>query len=242
MSNQELTALLTTLLTYPRENEFLEFKTNQVEKEEIGKRISALSNGAALTGKDYGYLVFGVEDQTHKVVGTTFQPTLFKIGNEELEHWLAQRLSPRIDFRLFEFEFEGKKVALFQVPAASGQPVSFHHNDYVRVGSQTRFLRDFPEKERKLWSSPASEFEREPAMKNVSVADVIALLDTQAFFDLMLKIPYPTRQEGVIDRLLDENMVVRSNGHYHITNLGALLFAKDIRRFDTIARKAVCTI
>lgn len=239
MSTQELTALLTELLAYPKENEFLEFKVNQYEKEEIGKRISALANGAALVGKDYGYLVFGVEDQSHQVVGTSFQPTLFKIGNEELEHWLAQRLNPKIDFRLLEFEFEGKKVALFQIPAASGQPVSFHHDDYIRVGSQTRYLKDFSEKERKLWLRPAIGFEREAAMKNVSESDIVALLDTQAFFDLMLKIPYPTTQTGVVERLLHEKLILKSNGHYHITNLGALLFPKDITRFETVARKAI---
>ncbi len=239
MNKQELTALLTTLLTYPKENEFLEFKVNQYEKEEIGERISALSNGAALLGKEYGYLAFGVEDQTRQVLGTNFQPTLFKVGNEELEHWLAQRLNPRIDFRLYEFEFHSKNIALFQIPAASGQPVSFQYIEYIRVGSLTRKLREFPEKERKLWRRPASEFEREPALKNVTAADVVELLDTQSFFDLMLKMPYPTTQAGVIERLLEENLILRSNGHYHISNLGALLFAKEISHFDTIARKAI---
>jgi predicted HTH transcriptional regulator len=239
MSDQELKDLLATLLAHPKENEFLEFKVNQYDKEEIGKRLSALANGAALLAKEYGYLVFGVENEKHQVVGTTFQPTLFKIGNEELEHWLAQRLNPRIDFRLYEFKYDEKNIVLFQVPAAKGQPVSFSHHDYVRVGSQTRSLKDFPEKERKLWERPATDFEREPALKKVSASDVIKLLDTQAFFDLLLKMPYPSTQSGVLDRLLDEKLIVRSNGHFHISNLGALLFAKNIRDFETVARKAV---
>lgn len=239
MSDQELKDLLVTLLALPKENEFLEFKVNQYDKEEIGKRISALANGAALLAKEYGYLVFGVENEKHQVVGTTFQPTLFKIGNEELEHWLAQRLNPRIDFRLYEFKYDEKNIVLFQIPAAKGQPVSFLHNDYIRVGSLTRPLKDFPEKERKLWERPATDFEREPALKNVSASDVIKLLDTQAFFDLLLKMPYPSTQLGVLDRLLDEKLIVRSNGHFHISNLGALLFAKNIGDFETVARKAV---
>ena len=239
MKEQELKELFIALLAYPKENEFLEFKVNQYEKEEVGKRLSALSNGAALLSKEYGYLVFGVENETHRVVGTTFQPTLFKIGSEELEHWLAQRLNPRIDFRLYEFKYDEKNIVLFQIPAAKGQPVSFLHNDYIRVGSLTRPLKDFPEKERKLWERPATDFEREPALKNLSASDVIALLDTQTFFDLLLKIPYPTTQSGVLDRLLDEKMIMRSNGHFHISNLGALLFAKNIGKFETVARKAV---
>ncbi|MFZ4476904.1 MAG: ATP-binding protein [Saprospiraceae bacterium] len=239
MKEQELKDLLVSLLAYPKENEYLEFKVNQYEKEEIGKRLSALSNGAALVSKEFGYLVFGVENETHHVIGTTFQPTLFKIGNEELEHWLAQRLNPRIDFRLYEFKYDERNIVLFQIPAAKGQPVSFLHNDYIRVGSLTRPLKDFPEKERKLWERPATDFEREPALKNVSSTDVIALLDTQAVFDLLLKMPYPTTQSGVLDRLLDEKLIIRSNGHFHISNLGALLFAKNIGMFETVARKAV---
>lgn len=239
MSDQELKDLLVTLLALPKENEFLEFKVNQYDKEEIGKRLSALANGAALLAKEYGYLIFGVENEKHQVVGTTFQPTLFKVGNEELENWLTQRLNPRIDFRLFEFKFQEKHIALFQIPAAKGQPVAFEYVEYMRVGSLTRKLREFPEKERKLWERPATDFEREPALKNVSANDVIALLDTQAFFDLLLKMPYPGTQSGVLDRLLDEKLIVRSNGHFHISNLGALLFAKNIRDFETVARKAV---
>ena len=239
MSDQELNDLLVTLLALPKENEFLEFKVNQYDKEEIGKRLSALANGAAPLAKEYGYLIFGVENEKHQVVGTTFQPTLFKVGNEELENWLTQRLNPRIDFRLFEFKFQGKHIALFQIPAAKGQPVAFEYVEYMRVGSLTRKLREFPEKERKLWERPATDFEREPALKNVSANDVIALLDTQAFCDLLLKMPYPGTQSGVLDRLLDEKLIVRSNGHFHISNLGALLFAKNIRDFETVARKAV---
>ena len=239
MSDQELNDLLVTLLALPKENEFLEFKVNQYDKEEIGKRLSALANGAAPLAKEYGYLIFGVENEKHQVVGTTFQPTLFKVGNEELENWLTQRLNPRIDFRLFEFKFQEKHIALFQIPAAKGQPVAFEYVEYMRVGSLTRKLREFPEKERKLWERPATDFEREPALKNVSANDVIALLDTQAFFDLLLKMPYPGTQSRVLDRLLDEKLIVRSNGHFHISNLGALLFAKNIRDFETVARKAV---
>ena len=78
MREQELKDLLISLLGHPKENEFLEFKVNQYDKEEIGKRLSALANGAALFSKEYGYLVFGIENETHRVVGTTFKPTLFQ--------------------------------------------------------------------------------------------------------------------------------------------------------------------
>ena len=46
----------------------------------------------------YGYIAFGVKDDTLEVVGTDFYATRAKIGNEELESWQSIRLSLRVDF------------------------------------------------------------------------------------------------------------------------------------------------
>ena len=238
MNEQELHSLMLRLLT-AKENEFIEFKENNTKPEEIGKRISALSNGAALVGQQYGYLIFGIEDTSHKVVGTNFSPSTEKIGNEELEMWLSRMLSPRIDFRMYEFVYQDKNIAMFHIPAASSQPVNFQNNAYIRVGSITKPLKDYPEKERKLWQNSSSEFEKEMALSSISAAEVVSLLDTQSVFDMLLKIPYPTNQGGVIDKLISEKFIERSNGHFNITNLGALLFAKNINSFSTISRKTV---
>jgi len=63
---------------------------------EIGECISALSNAAALHGKTLAYMIWGIADCTHDIVGTRFQPAKFKKGNEELENWLLHLLNPRI--------------------------------------------------------------------------------------------------------------------------------------------------
>jgi ATP-dependent DNA helicase RecG len=56
----------------PAESEWLEYKVDNSNPETIGKNISALSNGAALYGRPFGYVVWGVEDDTHEIVGTKF--------------------------------------------------------------------------------------------------------------------------------------------------------------------------
>lgn len=66
--------LVLKLIQQPTEQEWLEFKHNFHNADEIGKRISALANGACLCDKKFGYLVFGVEDGTHNIVGTSFSP------------------------------------------------------------------------------------------------------------------------------------------------------------------------
>ncbi|MDE5552862.1 MAG: ATP-binding protein [Muribaculaceae bacterium] len=73
MNELELTSLLDRLVARPEESEWLEFKHNFHSREEIGERISALSNNAALINLPYGYLVFGVEDGSHNIVGTSFK-------------------------------------------------------------------------------------------------------------------------------------------------------------------------
>lgn len=117
-------SLILSLTQQPTEQEWLEFKHNFHSSDEIGKRISALANGACLSGKKFGYLVFGVEDGTHNIVGTSFSPKTKKAkGNEDLEHWLVSRLSPKIHFTIHELQIDGKAVVLFEIPAATDMPI-----------------------------------------------------------------------------------------------------------------------
>ncbi len=189
MKENELRNLLTDLISLPKENEYVEFKTNNYKPESIGEYLSALSNSANLVKEKFGYLVFGIEDETHKVVGTNFKASQTKIGNTELEVWLSLRLTPSISFNIYEFQYLDQNITLFRVPATRDQPVLFNSTAYIRIGSILKPLKNYPEKERKLWQNPSSEFELEIAKENIVAADVIALLDTQTIFDIFLKIP-----------------------------------------------------
>lgn len=154
--------LVLQLLQEPSEQEWLEFKENYHSAEEIGERISALSNGACIRNKRYGYLIFGVKDHDHSIVGTTFDPKKQKAkGNEDLEFWLLTRLNPRIDFKIHELEIEGKHLVLFEIPATSGSPVSFLHEAYIRIGSYTKKLKDYPDKAKKIWQSMETDWSAE---------------------------------------------------------------------------------
>lgn len=154
--------LVLKLIQQPTEQEWLEFKHNFHNADEIGKRISALANGACLCDKKFGYLVFGVEDGTHHIVGTSFSPKTKKAkGNEDLEHWLVSRLSPKIHFAIHELQIDGKAVALFEIPAATDTPISFLHEPYIRIGSFTKLLKQYPDQSRKLWQNRADDWSAE---------------------------------------------------------------------------------
>jgi len=155
-------SLILSLTQQPTEQEWLEFKHNFHSSDEIGKRISALANGACLSGKKFGYLVFGVEDGTHNIVGTSFSPKTKKAkGNEDLEHWLVSRLSPKIHFTIHELQIDGKAVVLFEIPASTDMPISFLHEPYIRIGSFTKPLKHYPDQSRKLWQNRADDWSAE---------------------------------------------------------------------------------
>lgn len=73
-----------TIITASRESEWVEFKLNNSNPQEIGEYISALSNSASLHQRNKGYLIFGIDDKTHQIVGTTFEPSNSSKGNQEL--------------------------------------------------------------------------------------------------------------------------------------------------------------
>lgn len=239
-SENELLGILTELRKLPRETEWVEFKHNNANPDEIGEYLSALANAAALTGKVHAYLVWGVNDDSHEAVGTTFNPATTKVGNEELESWLLRHLSPKINFRFHSLQVEGKPIILLEIGAAFRHPVQFKYTEFIRIGSYKKKLKDFPEKERELWRVfDRIPFEKEIAAESVTAEDVLRLLDYPAYFDL-LSLPLPEGRDGILAALSADDMIAADkSGKWNITNLGAVLFAKRLADFRTLTRKAV---
>ena len=239
ISQEELVKLLKELQELPHESEWVEFKLNYGNPQEIGEYISALSNSACYHKREYAYLVFGIEDSTHSLYGTSFSPRQTKIGNQELENWLATQLNPRIDFNIFEFDFYGKHFAMFRISATRNTPVSFRGEYYIRIGSYKKLLDDHPERERKIWHIEKQYvFENETAMENVSADDILQLIDYPKFFE-MLKLPLPSNRKGILDRMIQEKIIVSNQLGYTIKIIGALLFANNLDDFGSLARKAI---
>jgi len=82
MTQTELHELLVEICAQPQEEPWLEFKLNYANNDEIGEYISAISNGATISNKSFGYLVWGVEDITHAIKGTRFSFSIAKEGNQ----------------------------------------------------------------------------------------------------------------------------------------------------------------
>lgn len=238
-----LEGLVRELCKLPNETEWVEFKVNRAEPEEIGEYISALANSAAVAGKAFAYLVWGVEDANHNIVGTGVDPTILKVGNEELESWLLRLLTPKIHFVFYQFSIDAKRLVLLEIERAFRHPVRFQGNEYIRIGSYKKKLKDFPDRERTLWRFfERMPFEKGLAAEEIQQEDVLRLLDYPAYFDLTGG-ALPESRQGIINALERDELIARSeSGAWNITNLGAMLFAKRLSEFRPLDRKAVRVI
>jgi predicted HTH transcriptional regulator len=219
----------------------VEFKHNNDDPPMIGEYISALANAAALLGKQSAYLVWGIENESHAVLGTPFRPSRARHKQQELESWLLQKMAPKIHFRFHEFaDLNDLPVVLLEVQAASHTPVQFDGTEYIRVGSYKKKLREFPEKERGLWRVfDRVPFEQQCAAQKLTADRVLKLLDYPAYFDLTDQ-PLPDGRDAILSALEADRLIRRGdNGQWDISNLGAILFAKRLQDFDTVSRKAV---
>ncbi|HEV7503396.1 MAG TPA: ATP-binding protein [Thermoanaerobaculia bacterium] len=241
MTTESTTQLLLRLASLPYETEWVELKRDNADPGEIGEYLSAISNSAALHGKEAGFIAWGITDGAHELVGTGFRPRGSRVGSEELESWLARLLTPRINFKIHEVEWEGRTFVLFEVPAAAHTPVRFKESEFVRVGSYKKKLRDYPEKERELWASLSGKppFEQGLARASIPSDEVLALLDYPSYLDLTGQ-RLPEARESVLAKLVSEKFILAAgDDRYGITNLGAILLARDLQAFEHLRRKAV---
>jgi len=136
MDVSKLKEMLDEWRRFPSENEWIEFKSakNKFSTDEIGKYFSALSNEAKLKGKDYGWLIFGVEDANKDIVGTQYR--VGRASLDSLKQEVSMHTASGLTFvEIYELKYEAGRVILFQIPPASkGIPTSWKGHYYGRNG------------------------------------------------------------------------------------------------------------
>lgn len=237
---ENLDKLVVELCKLPNETPWLEFKHNNYSPDMIGKDISALANGATLYEKTCAYMVWGVDDETHEIIGTDKTLQNVKKGNQELENWLRGLLSNNANFEFYNTIVNNKNVGVLIIYCAVSQPVKFEKTEYIRIGSYTKKLNDHPQVQAKLWDKlRASNFEETIAMKDLSLQNALNLIEYSTYFSLSDK-QIPSDNEKIAHYLLEESIIKRQdNALYSITNLGAILFAKRLDDFPRLSRKAI---
>ena len=146
----DLKKIVQSLLSSVSEEEWYEYKENWYDAVGIGEYISSLSNAAAMCGEECAYLIWGVNNATHEVVGTTFNYHM-DVKNEPLQHFLARQVTPDVGFSFAEITMKGKRVVVLMIPAARQVPTSFNGMRYLRIGSSKVNLNKYPERESQLF-------------------------------------------------------------------------------------------
>jgi len=147
--------LLLEIINNNDEREWVEFKTNypaEKHAQDIGEYISALSNSATLHKQNYAYMIWGVENNTRKILGTDFKYDLDINGSEVFKHYLARNLEPRISFKFEEVYIDDKRLVALIIPATKDVITEFNHERFIRIGSSKEKLKKFPKYEAELWA------------------------------------------------------------------------------------------
>ena len=237
---ENLEKLVMELCKITIETPWLEFKHNNYDPEMIGKDICALANGATLHDKQFAYMLWGIDDSTHEIIGTDKNLQNIKKGNQELESWLRTQLSTNANFEFHHTTVNNNPIGVLIIYKAVSRPIMFEKIEYIRVGSYTKKLNDHPELASQLWDKlKNNKFEEDIAKSDLGLADALNLLDYSCYFDLMNE-SIPSDHEKISHYLLEEGIIAKQdNALYSITNLGAILFAKRLDDFPKLSRKAI---
>lgn len=238
---KNLEKLVEELCKLPSETSWIEFKHDNYKPDMIGEDISALANSAALSEKSSAYMIWGVHDETHEIIGTNHDLQSVKVGQQELENWLRSLLSDNAVFEFHKVPVKYKTIGLLIIDRATSRTVTFKKIDYIRIGSYTKRLSDCPSVQGVLWDKIRNlKFENQYAEHDLTQESVVQLLNYSTYFDLWENLPQPTNLVGIIHYLSEEEFIIKQdNGLYGITNLGAIVLAKDLSHFKKLKRKSI---
>jgi ATP-dependent DNA helicase RecG len=212
------------------EDEHLEFKEakNQYDTDKALRYCVAIANEGG------GKLILGVTDRIpRRVVGTHAF-----LNPHVMQSKILDKFRMRVEIE--EVTHTDRRVLIFHIPSRPiGTAYQFEGAYLMRSGEDTVPMTE--DRLRHIFDEGKPNWLLRSARDNVTNDDIVRLLDTQSYFDLM-RIPYPENRQGVIDRFVAENFVVHTAAISFVTNLGALLFAKRLLDFDGLMRKTLRVI
>lgn len=210
----------------PSEHQRLEFKEakNQFDSRRLHEYCVAIANEGG------GVLLLGIADKPPRpVVGTQAYPDTVAAAEK-----LFQAIGFRVDIE--EVAHPSGRVLVFHIPSRP-RGTAYHLDGKYLMRSGEALVPMSEDQLRRIFAEGEPDWLEEQSKTGLDAQQVVELLDTQTFFEL-LKLPYPTDRSGVIDRLMQERLIDAQGGTYAIRRLGALLLAKRLEDFPDLARKA----
>ncbi|MEK6563758.1 MAG: RNA-binding domain-containing protein [Candidatus Omnitrophota bacterium] len=207
MDQTKILEKLRKLLSLPAETEWVEFKHAKQDFpfDKMGKYFSAISNEANLNDKECGWLVFGVDDKTKKVLGSGYR-AYGRRALDRLKKEIADKTTARITFiEIYELEKDGKRIIMFQVPSApQGMPVSWEGHYYGREGESLAALS--PQEYEAIRNQTKPDWSAQ-VCDGVSVSDLDANAILKARQEFKIKFPNLSADAGIWDDITLLNKV-----------------------------------
>jgi ATP-dependent DNA helicase RecG len=229
-----LKALEASLYPIPTELNELDWKSGlSSNTDRLAQHISAFSNN-----KGGGAFVFGVHDDgslfdiDQQEITRAIQ-TLGNIANNNLCHPIAIEHSV--------VEYKGHNLLFVYVPEQKDKPIHLRgkdiFNSYIRSAGQTvkmsrtqvRFM---------IATSEGLTFEKQSALANLTSDKLLDLLNYKSFYALLDK-NLPSSEDAILNKMTEFNFCYNNKGLWTITNLGAILFANNLKDFPTLNDREV---
>lgn len=217
---------LNAWINAPRENEQLEFKEAKTQY----NLTKLYRYCVAITNEGGGTIILGVTDKRPRIVIgiNAFQ------NPEDIQSKILDKLHFRIVVETL-IHPDGRVLVFHIHPRPKGTAYQFDGSYLMRSTEDTVPMTE--DRLRAIFNEGKPSWLSEIARTCLRADEIIQLLDTQSYFDI-LKLPYPAQREGVLERFAGEKLIIARSDSYDITNLGALLFSKNLKEFEGVQRKA----
>lgn len=220
----------------PTELNEIDWKADLSPKnDKLCQHISAFAN---MPGG--GFLVFGVDNKTAHIVGIEKG----KADNivERLASLCRDGVDPLVKIDHSIETFRGEALLFVYIQESAVKPVHLIHktieDSFIRSGGTTR-KASRQEVGALMLNSKSPTWEELHASKLLTELEVVTLLEYDKILELLGK-PMPSDIKEVLQWMVEEKMLVDVDGKgYYITNFGAIAAAKDLNKFDGLARKTV---
>jgi len=229
-----INCLKNSLYPIPAELNEIDWKSGLSEKtERLAQHLCAFSN---LEGG--GFLVFGVNNDA----------TMFSVTKEQADEIIKtlgnialNNLSQSIQIQHNTEEYNGNALLFIHIPEQTEKPVYLRgktiYDSYRRSAGQTVKMSPHEVKQM-IAESQGLLFHEQIAQTKLTADDVLRLLDYDCYFQLA-KRNLPENKTGILDALAEAEFIVKQGDYWDITNLGALLFARDLTKFKGLDYKTL---
>src|SRR3989338_4361879 len=221
---------------FPQELNEIDWKLDlSPNTDRLAQHLSAFSNydggGFLIFGVDGGKIIGIENDQCTKIITA--------LGNIA-----RQNLIPPIVLDHAITEFQGKNLLFIKIGEAQDKPIYLRSgsvfDSYTRSAGQTRRM-DKIEVANLIAKSQGLRFEDGISETGLSAEAVLKKIDFTSYFD-MIERPLPSGNEAILYVLCADRLARKNGELFDITNLGAILLAKNIEEFENLSRKAVRVI